>query len=808
MVELALSNCRPEPWASYVRGLAVLRLVAEQKDPDARGFFRNGCFILVSSLDRESLLDFFVKEYRPTPVVSPWNGGSGFYPKDDKTGIERIISSGDLRFEAYSRVINQIFSWPELPNPGRSIEDIIRMSSKSLIADLGKNFKKIFDEFSRDAHSLNANIARLGMAKGKYPYEDIFISLVIIERLKESGEWDTVKGLSIEDTVERKIASCSELIARVKKLRTHIDGQARKGMKEDILRKCRSTLPIEALRWIDATLIVDSDGEASYHPLLWGGNDGRLDYSRTFIGYVGDLLLSMREEECRKLMANSIFGDRTDKLRINVMGMFDPGRAGGYNQGIGIESKDFPSNPWDFVLAIEGSILWASSITRREGDRMSSLSSPFTARGKAVGYASASDMDESGTFELWAPLWEKAASMSEVKYLMAEGRAYIGRTMPKNSVQFAIALANLGVDRGIGEFVRYGILKRRGDNKVIMPLGRFKVRRIPSAHLLEELDGILKNLDRFLAQFKGQVPASLGSARRGVDTAILETVARGSAISFKNLLAAVGRMERLIGQRDPSKEPKLNRPLSGLSMEWLLTIDDGTPEIRIAGAISSIFDPGLGPWRAHMEPVDPERPILWTEGKSNTSFGHGDICRNLAYSLHRRILLSDRSEGSHPMRASIWLHPSDAILLLRKELDEQILDDLLWGMTWIDWKRKRYSSDVLEKVRNDWRQPIADIVVPRGWSMLAATLVPRGVKVSDEERIEVKPDVGMISLLMAGRYNEAVKAARTRLYSSGVPVRATMPDEGFEGMEVAASLMVPIGLDSVSRSIMLKEEKE
>jgi CRISPR-associated protein Csx17 len=76
--ELALEGCTAEPLMAYLKALGVLRLVAEQKDPDAAGCWRDGVFMLQSALDRQSLTQFFVAEYRATPVLAPWNGDGGF----------------------------------------------------------------------------------------------------------------------------------------------------------------------------------------------------------------------------------------------------------------------------------------------------------------------------------------------------------------------------------------------------------------------------------------------------------------------------------------------------------------------------------------------------------------------------------------------------------------------------------------------------------------------------------------------------------------------------------------------------------
>jgi hypothetical protein len=42
MPELILHGCTPEPLMSYLKALGILRLVAEQADPEARGAWRAG----------------------------------------------------------------------------------------------------------------------------------------------------------------------------------------------------------------------------------------------------------------------------------------------------------------------------------------------------------------------------------------------------------------------------------------------------------------------------------------------------------------------------------------------------------------------------------------------------------------------------------------------------------------------------------------------------------------------------------------------------------------------------------------------
>jgi CRISPR-associated protein Csx17 len=78
-----LAGCAPAPLAHYLKALAILRLVSEQLDAEARGWWKGEAFCIATNVSTEDLLRFFLEDYRPTPILSPWNGGSGFFYEDD-----------------------------------------------------------------------------------------------------------------------------------------------------------------------------------------------------------------------------------------------------------------------------------------------------------------------------------------------------------------------------------------------------------------------------------------------------------------------------------------------------------------------------------------------------------------------------------------------------------------------------------------------------------------------------------------------------------------------------------------------------
>ncbi len=111
MHEVVLPGCTPEPLMNYLKALGILRLVAEDRqhgDPGARGFWRDDQFVLRSRLDRESLEVFFLEHYRPTPIVAPWAGGSGFFEKDNKEAVRALSQSSSARAAGYRDAIGLV----------------------------------------------------------------------------------------------------------------------------------------------------------------------------------------------------------------------------------------------------------------------------------------------------------------------------------------------------------------------------------------------------------------------------------------------------------------------------------------------------------------------------------------------------------------------------------------------------------------------------------------------------------------------------------------------------------------------------
>ncbi|MBQ4325585.1 MAG: type I-U CRISPR-associated protein Csx17, partial [Mailhella sp.] len=415
MPEHILHGCQSKPLASYLKALGILRLVSEQSDSTARGSWQHGVFCLSCRMDREVLLDFFLEGYQPSPLVSPWNGGSGFYPGDNKAGIEAVSASDDVRLSVYREAIACIFNWPEF----------------------------------RELEALPTS------------------------KRKAYGE------------------------------------QIKKG-KERILQRCRSTLPDECLPWLDAAYALRED-KAFFPPLLGtGGNEGRLEFSNNFMQRVCELFHKTPADLQEAWLKASLFDVPVSSLPVIKVGQFDPGNAGGINQSMAFKNEDVQSNPWDFIFMLEGTLLFASALVRRSPNDMAQAAAPFSVSSLSAGFAS-SHLQDKGRGEVWMPLWSHPATVRELRRLLGEGRASLGREKVREDLDFARAAALLGVDRGIDGFERFSLLERRGQSYVALPSGTVSVGWRQPVALLDSVGEYLKL--RPLVK-EDRLPASFTSARR------------------------------------------------------------------------------------------------------------------------------------------------------------------------------------------------------------------------------------------------------------------------------------------------------
>jgi len=68
--EIELRGCAPTPLAHYLKALGILRLVSEQADPQAQGWWQHDTFRLRSTLDEKEVAEFFLERYQALHVLA------------------------------------------------------------------------------------------------------------------------------------------------------------------------------------------------------------------------------------------------------------------------------------------------------------------------------------------------------------------------------------------------------------------------------------------------------------------------------------------------------------------------------------------------------------------------------------------------------------------------------------------------------------------------------------------------------------------------------------------------------------------
>lgn len=473
MPDLRLDGCHSRPLISYLKALGLLRVVAEQTDPDAALRWRDGAAELRSKLDQEALAAFLLDSYRPSPVLSPWNGGSGFFPKDNHAALKAIEAADDDRFDAW--------------------HEALRVAREAL--------------------------ARLGLSE-------------------KPGDDDT------------KLA---------------------------LVRCLRSCWPDTAIRWLDAAIVLLMDGPA-FPPLLGsGGNDGRYDISNNFAQAVV-LALSLRADRDNHapVWLDSALNGGSAPLVAMSLAHLDRQKSPVNSPDGGADGF---ANPWDLVLAVEGSLALAAGAARRGAGATGTASAPFTVTRTAAGYGSAV-AGEKGRAEIWLPLWPHWTAAPELETVLREGRAQVGRAGAASGLEFARAAAELGVARGISAFERYAVLERAGQANLALATGQIDVTPRPEVRVLHQVE-------QWTRRVTGLAGSDAPSAIRAAGRAFARAPSPADA---ERLIETIGEAEAALA-RSATTTGGGPRPLrGGPAQGWLDAADDGSLEFTLAAALASLRD--------------------------------------------------------------------------------------------------------------------------------------------------------------------------------------------------------------------------
>ena len=692
-----LTGCAPTPLAAYLKALGILRLVAEQSDPEARGYWEMERFVLVSRLDEETLPRFFLEDWQPTPVLAPWNGGSGFYPKDNQAGIGPMSTGCAPRF--------------------RRLRDTIAQA------------KQVLDD----------------MQLGERP-----------------------------------------------------DGER----KRQLLMRLRAELPDVALTWLDGAVLL-TDDSTRYPPLLGtGGNDGRLDFTNNYLQRLVELFdpdSGGVRDRAGPLLVESLFAEPTAEMPSSAIGQFSPGAAGGPNASTGFEGGA-TVNPWDFVLMLEGALLFAAAASRRlESAGAGALSYPFTVRPTGSGSGASALADERpARAEMWLPIWNTPVGLMELRGLLSEGRVSVGRRPVRDGLDFVRAVAHLGLERGISSFQRYAFMMRSGKAFLATPLNRVHVRRNPSVDLIDQLD-TAGWLERFRRLGRSDhAPNQLVSLVRRLEDGLFDLAGNrdNPGAHVQRLLACLGEIQLYLARSPTPRENCGPVPVLGDNWVTMALAGDDSPELRIAIALAGLHGRQrnrtggtqyLLPLADHLAPSQQDGRRRWWEKDDShrVVWSATDLDRNLVAVLRHRLLDAARLElDDKPLHAPATAPLGAIAAWLGDALDNRRIASLVPGLALARIPRSPGGSMDI-----DWPIPAA-----------FAVLKPFFCTNAQLERAGLLPEGGQLGIpgelvrrLEADQSDAAVDLALRRLRIAGLATGLRQVElGGLRGRRLLAALLVPI----------------
>jgi len=533
-----------------------------------------------------------------------------------------------------------------------------------------------------------------------------------------------------------------------------------------------------------------------------------------------------------ELLSHALFGLSTKQLIKNrTSSLFDSGAVGGPNATQGME-RDSVTNPWNIVLALEGTLCFSGSSAKRFGvNAPNEAVFPFQFTSSITSNNRLADKEKAGK-EIWLPLWNRPVRLNEMLTFLREGRAHHGSQAVTNGLDMARAIAELGVDRGISAFHRYTIVKGRvgGENyNTAASLGHFEVAFRANVDLLHNIDYWLINLHR--ADADKNAPTRFKEVVHRLESAIFNFCQYGGASFFQGIIVALGQAERELSFSERFRDEKRVTPLTGLTSEWLTAANDGSLEFSLALGLAAIHDAEqrIGPLRANLEPVDWTKHCRgWADRDRSVVWNSDDLTNNLANVLQRRMMDSKRQGCTRlPLASAFTVNVDTIAAFIDGELDDIKIADLIWGLMLINHRDLNHAKQLAS--------PDERLSISRAYALLKLLFLPAPL-VADrkdgrllwrfadqgESGILIQPEPRILPLLRNGSVGEACRIAAQRLRSSGLPpIPGSLPngktrDDCWKevandiryGRRLAAALLIPIDSRTLHDLIQLVCRKQ
>ncbi len=563
-----------------------------------------------------------------------------------------------------------------------------------------------------------------------------------------------------------------------------------KGSKE--IAKLRSWEPnLARVKLLDAHIVAKRELNVYNDILGTGGNVGKRDFSK-----VSEVCRELvRKPESEAWLSYSLFGASTNGERpmelpdLPSTGTWFANANKAFNSGYRA-AREGQLSPWSYLLALEGAILlWGGSGKRLSARATRYATFPFMS--EAAAPQTGGEMEVQGS-EFWAPVWNKPATILELKALLQRGQARVGRRAARAPFDFAAAAQTSGVQAGLVRFERFSLRQTTSANTY--EAIRTGNAVVVSGDLLNRATIRIADWIDSLPQDKSSTQNSVFCGLRApVEQALMCLAQRRVPEQWRELLLAIGKTQRRVDQNQNWRGAKAisKLPMAVFDHAWAGAL---LPEVEIARAISSLVPAEYGlrhnifglsrVKKAHRERFADPRPasVVWHDG---------DPIRLLADVLERRLIDAEPTDGRAPvppLRGRQFCSPEVLNMFARGEIDTDKITSLLPSFSLIDWRKA-------EEEQMAQLPPASPEFLLQGYfrPLIMARLIRlrKGADLINPDAMRART---LVKSIRAGMWQQAFAVAERVYRSCGIDVVRPPENISISGDRIAACFLIPVEL--------------
>ncbi len=568
-----------------------------------------------------------------------------------------------------------------------------------------------------------------------------------------------------------------------------------KGSRE--VSRLRSWEPsLGRVKLLDAHIIAKGKSNVYNDILGTGGNVGKRDFSK-----VSEVCREMiRRPEAGAWLNHALFGRSQDSNGeaelpdLPSTGTWFAFANKAFNSGYGV-AREGQLSPWSYLLALEGAILLRGGVGKRLGARAFKYATfPFVSEAAAPATAGEVERERS---EFWAPIWDRPATLPDVKALLRRGQARVGNRAARAPFDFAAAVLSRGAQAGLSKFERFSLRETTSANtyEAIHSGTAVVGDRDALGKSVVEIANWVDSLPRDKAVYCGlQAP---------VERALLHLAESREADGWRDLLLAVGEVQVRVDRNRKWRES--SRAISGLQAGLLDAAWPGepAPELEIARSVAGLgrpfvrADEGQSQYSLRHNVFGLTRgmaglPERFAEPRPAATVWHdGDAVRLLADILERRLVDAEGQVGNSrlavpPLHGTRLCRASALNQFAMGMVDPSAVTGLLPSLSLLRWKRVEEPVEDFETLA-----PSSEFLLQGYFRPL---VLAKPIRLAGGTDV-VEPDAmrarALVKMIRGGMWQQAFDLAERVYRSCGMGV-VRAPDVSASGDLIAACLLIPV----------------